>query len=197
MSGAVPRRHRRVGAVVGSIAIAIAADLAGAGAPGAAAAPHGRPPASLGPLAAPAAAQAGRARPRSTTLPLATLRSRYLAIVAPADSEFAAFRPKLEGLSPAVTPERLHAALRPVAAAIARSGRELYALRAKAPKKVASDLLAVVTSDNTVWQGLEDLDQGWGSRSFDLVAWRSAFDGAIHAADTAGAALRRALGIRP
>jgi len=133
----------------------------------------------------------------ATALPLATLRARYLAIVTPANRVFAAFQPKLAALTVAVSASQLHAALRPVAAAVARSGRELYALRRSAPPRIAKAMYAVVSSDNTVWQGLEDLDQGWGSRSFDYSAWQGAFATAVRQADAAGSALRTALGLRP
>ncbi len=130
-------------------------------------------------------------------LPVATLRSRYLAIVAPADRAFAGFQPKLETLTAAVSPSRLRAALRPVAGAIARAGRELYALRREAPVRIARDLVAVVSGDNVVWQGLEDLGRSWGSRSFDLAGWQGAFAAAVRRADASAASLRHALGIRP
>ncbi|HVC24291.1 MAG TPA: hypothetical protein VND23_00910 [Acidimicrobiales bacterium] len=151
----------------------------------------------------PAATSASTTVPRVTTpaapvarLPLATLRSRYLAIVTPADKAFAAFQPKLDTLTVAVSRAQLNTALAPVARAIARSGRSLYELRRAAPPRIARDMLVVVSSDNTVWQGLQDLDQGWGSRSFDYASWQGAFAAAVHGADAAGATLRSALGAR-
>lgn len=127
-------------------------------------------------------------------MPLATVRARYQAIVGPADAAFEKFSSKLETLSSATTPAELDAYLKPAAAAVAQAGRELYALRRSTTPAIAKGLYAVALSDNTVWQALEDLEAGWGSRSFEVSSWQSAYVQALRAANAAAGALRRALG---
>jgi hypothetical protein len=138
---------------------------------------------------------ANLAVPATTILPIAALRKRYLAIVDPADAAFAKFSTRLQSLNSAVSSAQLATALDPAASAIARSGRQLYALRNEAPTKIKRAMYQVVLSDNTVWQALEDLKAGWGNRSFNLPGWQSAFAQAVSSANASGKALRKSLGL--
>lgn len=128
-------------------------------------------------------------------LPVAEIRARYLASVAPADRAFGVFSAKLTTLTASTTAASVDKVVTPAAAAIAASGRELYALRASAPPKIAKALYAVVVSDNTVWQALRDLEAGWGSRSFDTTSWQSAYLEALKSGDAAASTLRKELGL--
>lgn len=132
---------------------------------------------------------------KAARLPIATIRSLYLAIVGPSNTAFAKFAKKLADLTPATPAAELKAAVVPAAAAIERAGRLLYTLRLSAPTTVKNDLYLVVAEDNVVWQALQDLDGGWGSRAFDYTGWQSSFSQAIGSADAAGATLRKALGL--
>jgi hypothetical protein len=134
-------------------------------------------------------------KPKPTLLPVAEIRARYLASVAPADRAFRVFSSKLTTLTASTTVASVDTLVAPAAAAIAASGRELYALRASAPPKIAKDLYDVVVSDNTVWQALRDLEAGWGSRSFDSNSWQRAYLQALKSGDAAASALRKALGL--
>jgi hypothetical protein len=144
-------------------------------------------------------ASSGRATttqpPKVVPLPLATVRKRFLAIVGPSDAAFAKFSKRLAVLSPGTTSAEVQAFVAPAAAAVARSGRQLYALRRSASSGVAKDMYTVALDDNTVWQGLEDLESNWGSRSFDFSSWQGAFVQAATTANASGRSLRKALGL--
>ena len=103
--------------------------------------------------------------------------------------------PTVVSLGPSATNADLHALASPAADELARTARGIEALRAGAPQATAAAITTLASRYDTVYQGLQSLIAGYGSRGFNLSGWAAAFAPAVAAANTAETRLRRLLGI--
>ncbi len=134
---------------------------------------------------------AGSASRDSTSV----LRRTYLAAVDPVAGEFLAFTDEIE--SSGGSAAQVIASAKRLAASVQNAANRLAALEPHAPPKVATDIAHVLRADNGVYQGLEDLVAGYGSRSFNFTAWGTNLAGYVAYADSSANTLRRDLGLPP
>ncbi|MCU1489676.1 MAG: hypothetical protein JWM85_1081 [Acidimicrobiaceae bacterium] len=121
------------------------------------------------------------------------LKHRFDGFVAANNATFGTFAKAFRALGPGSTNAQLRTDVAPASAELVRAARGIYALRLQAPKAVSRTFVNVVNEYNLIYQGLQDLAAGYGSRAFNLAGWATAFQQALDGANSAVTAADKGL----